>query len=59
MKITIHTGKDLVDVPNMGVLRIPIVGEQVKVMIDGKPYRFDVSNVVWDYIEDEVIIEVT
>ena len=60
MKIKIHIGEDIIDVSSQigfALSRFPIVGEQIRVNVNDKPYQFDVANVSWDFIEDEVVIE--
>jgi len=62
MKIKIQTlDNDIIklDEPDWVVRRIPIVGEQVKLQIGEKDYKFNVSNIIWDFILGEVIIEVS
>jgi hypothetical protein len=61
MKIKIQTGDDIIHVdeydPDFYPLRVPVVGEQIRVSIDKKAYQFDVANILWDFVDGAVIIE--
>ena len=57
MKIKIQTLDGFIEL-GYHIPRIPIVGEQVRIRVNKTPYKFDVTNVIWDFIEGEVVIEV-
>ena len=58
MKIYVHAMGQIILVGQTESQRPPIVGEQIRLGIDGYPRLFEVHNVLWDIYGGKVDIEV-